>query len=129
MSGAPSKYPNAVQMQLRLPQELKGRIQQRADDSSPHVSVNQIVVDALDREFTATLDQLGSAAGTLRALSPWYAQLTALKSMPKEISNRVFLALCGKGQAAIKLLPAGFSDMTQVEKAGWLDVNFPLGAL
>ncbi len=116
-------------MQVRLPLELKGRIQMRADASDPHVSVNQIVVDAMEREFSPTLDQPSEAAQKLSEVSPWYAQLTAIKAMPPAVSTRVFLTLCGKGQAGIRMLPEGFGAMTQVEKAGWLDVNFPLGAL
>lgn len=125
--GPMKKYENTIQMQLRLPHELKGKIQQQSQSSK--VSVNQMLVEVLDREFSPKANAAIVAEGTtapIQVASPWFWQLSTLKMLPKEAQGRMFMALIKASDSDVTL-PAEFRDMNQIAKAAWLDENCPLG--
>lgn len=61
-------------------------------------------------------------------VSPWFSQLEILKLLPKASQGRVFMAIVKESSATLQL-PEGFRDMTQADKAAWLDTNCPLGGV
>lgn len=160
-----AKYDKPVQMQLRIPQNLKAWLETQAGTGK----VNETIVRWIEERragVTTTLDQpetitadmaditivqemtredaltrwpeltipdfdfdrvFDHVRAGLLASSPWYGQLDILKALPKLQQGRIFSALVRESSGGALQLPEGFRDMTQADKASWLDKNCPLG--